>query len=211
MKPKHKSTWFESLKWKPVDKYKLGDFVGAGKIGYVYRAQHKEFPGAEWAVKLVFDKLKPGWKNEVRKVMSLALVPGVVHFHGLGTAQITHEDKTHLCQYTVWDYISPGENLRRYLERVGNIQNSFLFSVVNQILHVLHACQEKGVVRHGDLHSGNILIGDATTSTLDDALERRAPIFVSDFGYGATGAVKMPKDDYEGLANIINEMIKRLD
>ena len=82
---------------------------------------------------------------------------------------------------------------------------------MNQILHALHACRIKGVVRHGDLHSGNILIGDATTSTLDDALDPRAPIFVSDFGYGATGAKKMPKDDYEGLAKIINEMIRKLD
>jgi hypothetical protein len=211
MGPKQNKKWFKDLKGKAVEKYRLGDFVGAGKIGYVYQSEHQDFPGSEWAVKLIFDQLKSGWDVEVKKVMSLALVPGVVHFHGLGAAQITHEGETRLCQYTVWDYISPGENLKRYLERVGNVHASFLISVVNQILHVLHACQIKGVKRHGDLHSGNILIGDPTTSTLDDSLEPRAPIFVSDFGYGATGAAKMPKDDYEGLGQIINEMIPRLD
>ena len=211
MKPKHSNTWNKSLKGKVVGDYTLGDFVGAGKIGYVYQAEHQEFPGSKWAVKLVFSELKSGWDTEIKKVTSLGLVPGVVHFHRLGAAQITHEDKTRLCQYTVWDYIAPGENLKQYMKRLGRVHTSFLVSVIERILHVLHECQEKGVVRHGDLHSGNILIGDATTSTLDDSLERRAPIYVSDFGYGATGAAKTPKDDYEGLAQIINETISRVD
>jgi hypothetical protein len=34
---------------------------------------------------------------------------------------------------------------------------------------------------------------------------------VSDFGYGTTGAAKVPKDDYKGLAHIINEMIPKVD
>ena len=203
--------WYQNLKKKTVDEYILRKFVGSGKIGYVYRAEHTDFPGSDWAIKLVFGDLTPGWDKEVRKVMSLALIPGVVHFHGLGTAQITHDNKTLLCQYTVWDYISPGENLKAYMERAENVSTSFLYSVINQVLHVLHACQVKGVERHGDLHSGNILIGDATTSTLDDSLEPRAPIFVSDFGYGATNVKATQRDDYEGLANIVNEIVRRID
>src|SRR5271169_60212 len=46
---------------------------------------------------------------------------------------------------------------------------------------------------------------------LDDSLVPRAPIFVSDFGYGTSGAVTPPKDDYDGLSQIINEMIQRVD
>ena len=77
--------------------------MGAGKIGFVYRAEHKNFPGYHRAVKLVFGNPKTGWEREVKKVMGLALVPGVVKFHALGTDQITHEGETLLCQYTVWD------------------------------------------------------------------------------------------------------------
>ena len=55
------------------------------------------------AVKLTFDSLKTGWEVELKKVMSLSLVDGVVHFHDLGPAQI----ETRLCQFTVWDYIEP--------------------------------------------------------------------------------------------------------
>lgn len=211
MTQRRDDSWCRSLAGYEVDAYKLVDFVGAGKIGYVYRAEHREFPGSQWAVKLIFDELKSGWEIELKKVIGLALVPNVVHFHGLGAAQLTHKGKTRLCQYTFWDYIAPGENLRTHLERVGQIGTSFLVSVVERILHVLHACQEKGVVRHGDLHSGNILIGDATAATLDDSLEPRCPIFVSDFGYGATGAAMMPKDDYEGVTHIINEIIPRVE
>lgn len=211
MTQKRNDAWHRSLVGLKVKDYTLVEFVGAGKIGYVYRAEHGEFPGSQWAVKLIFDQLKSGWDVELKKVIGLALVPGVVHFHELGPAQLTHKGETHLCQYTVWDYIAPGENLRKHLERLGHVGTSFLVSVVERILHVLHACQEKGIVRHGDLHSGNILIGDATAATLDDSLQPRAPIFVSDFGYGATGAEKMPKDDYQGLTNIINEIIPRVE
>lgn len=206
-----KDSWCQSLAGKKVGDYQLVDFVGAGKIGYVYRAEHIDFPDSEWAVKLIFDELKQGLDVELKKVMRLALVDGVVHFHGVGPVRLTHEDETHLAQYTIWDYISPGENLSKYLVRVGSIQTSFLLAVVERILHVLHGCEKKGVPRHGDLHSGNILIGEPSSAKLDDMLQPRAPIYVSDFGYGTTGGVKTPKDDYEGLAGIINEMLPHVD
>ncbi len=211
MTPKRNDSWCRSLVGYNVDDYKLVDFVGAGKIGYVYRAEHSDFPGSEWAVKLIFDRLKLGWKVELRKVMKLALIDGVVHFHALGTKTLTHESVSHFAQYTVWDYIPPGENLSQYLVRIGSIPTSFLFAVVERVLHVLHACEAKGVRRHGDLHSGNILIGDPSPAKLGDMLEPRDPIYVSDFGYGTTGAVKQPKDDYEGLAHVINEMLSYVD
>lgn len=203
-------TWSSSLVGSAVGDYKLAKFVGAGKIGYVYLAEHKDLASTRWAIKLTFDTLKSGWEVELRKITTLALVPGVVHFHGLGTASVTHAGGTHLCQYTVWDYIPPGENLKQYIERVREIESSFLIAVVERILHVLHECFQKGIRHHGDLHAGNILIGDQTAATLDDSLQPRLPVFVSDFGYGATGAAKLPKDDYQGLAQIINEILPKV-
>jgi hypothetical protein len=205
------STWCSDLAGKKVGSYTLADFVGAGRIGYVYKAHHQDFPDGLRAVKLTFDELKVGWQVEVKKVMSLALVDGVVHFHDLGTGSITHQGATRLCQFTVWDYIAPGENLKTYLGRAGKIPVSFLLAVVERILHVLHACEAEGVIRHGDMHSGNILIGDQSRAKLDDSLQPRAPIYVSDFGYGATSGITKPKDDYQGLSQIINEMIPRVE
>jgi hypothetical protein len=211
MARRNDDTWCHSLAGRKVDKYTLINFLGAGRIGYVYRAQHEDFSGSPRAVKLIFSELKAGWDTELRKVMQLELIDGVVHFHQLGPSSVTHDGQTKLCQFTVWDYIAPGENLRAYLKRVDKIPTSFLLAVVERILHVLHACEAKGVKRHGDLHSGNILIGDSTVARLDDFLQPRAPIYVSDFGYGTTAAVTQPKDDYDGLSQIVNEMIPHIE
>ena len=203
--------WYRSLAQQSVGKYVLEAYVGSGNIGHVYRATHRDIDGAEVAIKLIFETLRVGWEVELQKVVKLALVQGVVHFHEVGETSLTHQAHTGLCQYTVWDYIPPGENLRQYLRRAENVDTSFLFAVLERVLHVLVACQESGVARHGDLHSGNILIGNASAATLDESLQRRAPIYVSDFGYGATGAAKLPKDDYLGVSQIVNEIVDRVD
>ena len=203
--------WRKSLQGEIVGDFQLMEFIGAGRIGYVYKAQSIGYPSIVWAVKLTFGVLKDGWEEELKKVMRLGLVEGVVHFHSLGATHITHGGKTKLAQYTVWDYIAPGENLRGFLIRKKQVTTSFLHAVVERILHVLNACQELGVRRHGDLHAGNILIGQASRSILDDSLNPRAPIYVSDFGYGTTDAVLQPKDDYAGLASIVNLMLEHID
>ncbi len=203
--------WCKNLEGVSVGKFTLTQFIGAGKIGYVYKAQLRDIPTAVRAIKLTFDTLRLGWDVELRKVLSLSLVEGIVHFHDLGSETITHNDRTRLCQFTVWDYISPGENLKQYLARRNKIDAGFLIAVVERILHVLHACQAEGVTRHGDLHVGNILIGDRSGSRLDDSLQPRAPIYVSDFGYGVSDGVMPPSDDYEGLSRIINKIISQVD
>jgi hypothetical protein len=204
--------WCQSLAGKKVDKYTLVEYVGAGRIGYVYRAKHDDFPDAPYAVKLVFSKqLKSGWDVEFKKVSLLALTDGVVHFHNLGAERITHDGRHELCQFTVWDFIAPGRNLNQYLNQVRTIPISFCVAVIERVLHVLHECEVHGVARHGDLHAGNILIGDESASKLDDALQRREPVYVSDFGYGTSKGHLKPKDDYDGLHQIINQMIPHID
>ena len=204
--------WRQNLSGQLVgNKYRLRRFIGAGRIGYVYYGERSDASGAPCAVKLVFDTLKPGWETEIRKVTRLQTIDGVVQFHDLGADTITNGGISKLVQYTVWDYISPGRNLKSYLADRGRVPVSFLMAVVQQILRVLHACTERGVVRHGDLHSGNILVGDDALGRLDDTLRPRQPIFVSDFGYGATGAAQQPKDDYHGLALIFDEILEHVD
>jgi hypothetical protein len=200
----------KGLKGHRVGPYVLDEYVGAGKIGFVYRAHLDEIPEVEHAVKLVPNP-RPGWDNELKKVARLSKVSNVVHFHRLETHQVTSGSNTAVVQYTVWDYVAPGRNLRDYLEFTQNCSVSFLFAVVTTILRVLHACEQLGAQRHGDLHTGNILIGEQDGTQLDSSGNPVDPIFVSDFGYGATGEQCAPKDDYQGLATIADAVIRRVD
>ena len=210
--PNSSRAWAKSCAGETVEgKYRLLNFVGSGKIGAVYRSDRMDVPGIEVAVKLMFDQPKDGWETEIKKVAALNLVESVVHFHDLGSAHIKTGGRSRVCQYTVWDYIAPGENLKMYLDRVESVPASFIVAVVKRILHVLDACQDKGIARHGDLHAGNILVGDSSASTRDDNLEKRVPIFVSDFGYGATGGKITPKDDFNCLVNIINLLLQHFN
>lgn len=209
-KTKQPDPWFMSLKGCDVGTFHLDEYIGCGKIGYVYKAIRKDLE-SEVAVKLIRGTPKAGWQTELKKVSKLHAIPGVVHFHTLGTDQISHDKRTEIFQYTVWDYIPPGRNLKKYLQETESCPVSFLLAVIERVLHVLHACRAKGVPRHGDLHAGNILIGEQDDAVLDNSLQAREPIYVSDFGYGTSGGEKKPKDDYRGLAAIANEIIQKVE
>lgn len=210
MNRKNPFDWMKSLAGHRVGPYVLDEYVGAGKIGFVYRAHLEEIVEVEHAVKLVPNP-RSGWDNELKKVARLSTVSNVVHFHSIQTHQVTSGSDTAVVQYTVWDYVAPGRNLKDYLRVMRSCPASFLNAVVTTILRVLHACEGRGVHRHGDLHPGNILIGEQDNSHLDSSLNPTEPIYVSDFGYGATGGRLAPKDDYAGLAIIADAIITKID
>jgi hypothetical protein len=203
--------WFASLAGQTLNgKYILDRYIGSGYIGVVYQGHHKDMSDWNLAIKLT-TSVESGWENEVQKPQKLTTVPGVVPFHDIGADHIKHNNQTKIVLFTVWDYIHPGRNLKDYLKTVETCPASFLVAVLEQILRVLHACQIKGVKRHGDLHPGNILIGDKDEANLDANLNARESIFVSDFGYGTTGGHKTPKDDYKGLAAIAEAIIQKIE
>ena len=203
--------WFSSLAGHEVGKYILDSYIGCGKLGKVYLGHPKEMPEWKVAIKLTPGSPKDGWKNEINKASKLRGIRGVVAFHDVGDAHITHEGRTKVFLYTVWDYIPPGRNLNQYLKDIDTCPTSFLVAVLEQILYVLHACHKRGVKRHGDLHAGNILIGEKDDADLDSSLKTREPVYVSDFGYGTTGGGKSPKDDYVGLASIVDALIAKAE
>ncbi len=212
-KKRDNSRWFESLAGHTLKGYRLEEFLGKGKIGYVYRARDQKIADVEVAVKLTpAQKIKDQWRNEIQKVARLSTIRGVVHYHGLDTEEIISEGHTELVLYTIWDFIPPGRNLHEYLgEASRKVRGSFLIAVVECVLRTLHACQAKGIPRHGDLHPGNILIGDPDPGDIDAELRPREQVYVSDFGYGATGGNIRLKDDYQGLAAIANAIVDKID
>jgi hypothetical protein len=202
--------WYKTLLGERVDDFVLEEYVGSGKIGAVYRGHQHDIPSRIVAIKVVPGQPRPGWENEIRKVVLLADIQGVVHFHQVGEKRLTVRGETNVFLFTVWDYIPPGTNLRQYLQDK-TCTASFAFAVIEQLLRVLHACATRNLPRHGDLHSGNILIGHTDPADVDSDGRQRDRVFVSDFGYGATGGRQNPKDDYQGLAAIFNELMSRLE
>lgn len=202
--------WYKKLAGERLDDFVLDEYVGCGKIGAVYRSHQQDIPSRTVAIKVVPGQPRPGWENEIRKVVLLADIQGVVHFHQVGEKRLTVREETNVFLFTVWDYIPPGTNLRQYLQGK-SCAASFAFAVIEQVLRVLHACATRNLPRHGDLHSGNILIGNTDPADVDSDGRQRDRVFVSDFGYGATGGRQSPKDDYRGLAEIFNELMSRLE
>lgn len=205
--------WYRSLEGKQFNDYKLDKFIGNGKIGYVYKASNLTIPGLNKAIKVIKGHPKDGWETELKKVALLNNVPNVVQFDHLETTPISHMGITEPIVYTIWSYIDNAQNLKDYLNDKTFVPASFVISVVETILKVLHACQKiDQVKRHGDLHSGNILIQEPDERILNESLEYTERVWVSDFGYGVTGKrTKKPKDDYDGLIKIINDLLQHVN
>jgi len=203
-------SWLAGMKGTIIGDYELDNYIGCGKIGYVYRAHRRDIPDIENAVKLI-PQVRRGWETELKKVAKLSKVSNVVHFHHLGQATVRSGGQSATVQYTVWDYVHPGRNLNFVLNAQTSIPVSFILGIIETVLRVLHACQRQGILRHGDLHAGNILIGEEDESVLDSNLRPVEPVYISDFGYGATYGGPKPKDDYHGLASIADALTRKVD
>jgi hypothetical protein len=82
---------------------------------------------------------------------------------------------------------------------------AFIESLLSTILNVLFACKSQNIF-HGDLHAGNVLIAKPDPRVRNG----RRKVFVSDFGYGGSHNAIAPKDDFQGLANILGDLLRRL-
>ena len=142
----------------PDRDYKLVKYVGAGKIGMVYRAE-SEHTGLVLACKIIREGgLKRGWERELEKVRKLQSVPHVVEYrnHGAG-----HDRENRTYSWVFFDYID-GPNLRDLIASPEfTLSMPFVEGLVRSILGVLHACSVERI-SHGDLHAGNILIKSLT-------------------------------------------------
>lgn len=206
-----KQKWFTSLSGQSFDSIVLDSYINRGKTAFVYMGYKKEMPNWNLAIKLTPGIPDDGREIEIRKAQQLRGITGVVPFHDAARSKISFEGIEREFLYTVWDYISPGRNLQQYLKEIKKCKTSFLVAVVERILRILHACENSGAKRHGDLHAKNILIGNENEADLDSNLNPRDPIYVSDFGYGHTDGTKQPKEDYEGLSQIVNLIIRHID
>jgi hypothetical protein len=185
-----------------INNYKVTERIGKGRRGIVYKAERAD-PKHVVACKIIPErKLTEKWDNELKKVIELVDVPGVVQYLSHG------RDKDHLGNYFVWifwNYI-PGENLRQYIRKHETpIEIPFIESLTKSILGVLIACQAVGIT-HGDLHEGNILVREP-----DKRLANKPrTIWVTDFGSKGSDDSIAEKDDFRQLFSIIVRLLEKI-
>jgi hypothetical protein len=146
--------------------------------------------------------LKEGWERELEKVLRLRGVDNVVQYHS-HDAGLDRDQR--LYSFVMFDYIN-GDNLNTFAENhPEEIDSAFIESLLSTILNVLFACKSESIF-HGDLHAGNVLIANPDRRVRNG----RRKVFVSDFGYGGSHNAIAPKDDFQELANILSDLLRRL-
>lgn len=184
-----------------ISGYKIISRKGEGKIGKVYRAFKKSLELTR-AVKFIkTSELRPEWDNEIKKVVKLIGVTGVVPYHEHGTIEIGSVPYL----WIMWDYID-GENLKELVD-AKKITISMLIDIVKRILEVLYACKQVGI-EHGDLHSGNILVQSPDLRNITPSLRN---VWITDFGYGHASLGSSILDDFRGLDRIIHDCLPSID
>ena len=136
-----------------LGQYVLGDRIGAGGMGEVYRAEH-QFLRRPCVVKLI----RPGMEGETdmiarfeREVQSTAALthPNTVQVFDYGRA----EDGTF---FYVMEYL-PGESLDVLVERNGPMSPVLVVHVLTQICGALHEAHNAGMI-HRDIKPANVIL-----------------------------------------------------
>jgi hypothetical protein len=107
--------WYKKLAGERIDDFVLDEYVGCGKIGAVYRSHQHDIPSRTVAIKVVPGQPRPGWENEIRKVVLLADIQGVVHFHQVG------EKRPTLVAKELAGYVSAPYSLQRRVKERANL------------------------------------------------------------------------------------------
>lgn len=198
----------EEILGQPIPDFP-GDYRIIQRIGYGARASvflaESETLARRIACKIIpswnlvgADQTPPAWKAEITNANQVASAR-VVKIFGTGSWRLP----TCECVYLLSDLVT-GTSLRDHLRK-----NQVTFGFVEQLsFELLDFLRELDVaqLKHGDLHSGNVLVEDRTEALSGPPYAFR----VTDFGVAP--ALSTPLlDDYEQLAGILREAVARID
>jgi len=143
-------------------RYALGNKLGAGGFGEVYRARQLS-TGQEVAIKLIRPEvLREAESPEVlreRFRRETAIVAQLNHPHVVGLVDAGETDDGRL--YTVYEFVD-GETLTDYLSRRGPLSRARAKMIMVQVLDAL-ACAHEANVVHRDLKPDNIMLREASS------------------------------------------------
>lgn len=176
---------------------------GSGMNAHVFRA-HSDELRHNIAVKIIpRQNLGSNWKQEFQKANRLSSQV-VVRFPSFGEWQDTDHDID--CVILLSDYI-PGKNLKEYIQHNKNIVSvNFITDLLKTMFDLFNEMDDRPF-QHGDLHSGNILVEDRSTSLMGPDYAFR----VTDFGTTSASENGIEKDDFEQLAFILKDLLENVD
>ena len=183
--------------------YIIVEYRGSGMNAHVFRA-HSDELRHDIAVKIVpRQNLKPNWKQEFQKA-NLLRSQVVVKFFSVNE----WKDAEYMidCVVLLSDYIH-GKNLREHIQQEkNNVSINFIVDLLKEMFDLFHEMNQRGF-QHGDIHSGNILVEDQSTSLIGPEYAFR----VTDFGITSAAENGNVKDDFENLAFILKELLENVD
>jgi serine/threonine protein kinase len=165
-------------------KYRLGEIIGSGGVGTVYRATHL-WTERQVAVKVLepslphFELLRDAFLREARAAVQLDH-PNVVDVLDMG------EDDAHTT-YLVMELLD-GPTLREVLLEQGRLSAQDMFSILLPLIEALEKAHELGIV-HRDFKPENIILSV-------DALEGSTPKLLD---FGVAQVLREPRS--RGLAS----------
>jgi len=144
------------------------------------------------------EQTPPAWQAEITNANQVASTR-VVKVFGMGEWKLPTCD----CVYLLSDLVS-GTSVREHLEK-NRVTLGFVEQLSFELLDFLRELNLANL-KHGDLHSGNVLVEDRTEALSGPPYAFR----ITDFGVAPARSTPL-LDDYEQLAGILREAIGRLD
>jgi serine/threonine-protein kinase len=147
-------------------RYELGDVIGSGGMGAVYRAFDTRL-GRTVAVKALrggalADELARARMRSEARLASTVHHPGVAQIYDYDDSSTTHGGMAFIVMELV-----EGRSLAQVLREEGRLPVDQVMSVVQQVADALAAAHAAGVV-HRDLKPANIMLTDAGRAVLVD-------------------------------------------
>ncbi len=145
-----------------ADRYEIIEELGIGGMGKVYRVddtQTKE----EIALKLIKPEIAADKKSLERFRNELTTARKTRHKNVCGMFDLGEYKGTH---YITMEFVS-GEDLKRFIRRVGQLPSGKAISIARQICDGLEEAHSLGII-HRDLKANNIMIDDNGNARIMD-------------------------------------------